>query len=126
MVSAGGTGTYDINPWATEIQAGSYALMDTAYGKLGLPFSQALSVLATVVSVSAGWAVADFGPQGPGYGPRKPVDREGGGVVLLRRTRDLRTGRAGSRRRPCQCHYRRTSTPRWPTTSTFIWSTARR
>jgi D-serine deaminase-like pyridoxal phosphate-dependent protein len=61
IVSAGGTGTYDINHWATEIQAGSYALMDTAYGKLGLPFSQALSVLATVVSVSAGWAVADSG-----------------------------------------------------------------
>ncbi|HEY3095496.1 MAG TPA: metal-activated pyridoxal enzyme, partial [Acidimicrobiia bacterium] len=58
---AGGTGTYDINTWATEIQAGSYALMDTAYGKLGLPFRQALTVLATVISVSPGWAVADCG-----------------------------------------------------------------
>ena len=37
-----GTGTYDLNSWATEIQAGSYALMDTAYGALGLPFAQAL------------------------------------------------------------------------------------
>ena len=61
MISAGGTGTYDLNTWATEIQAGSYALMDTAYGKLGLPFVQALSVLATVISVSAGWVVADCG-----------------------------------------------------------------
>lgn len=61
IVSAGGTGTYDLNHWATEIQAGSYALMDTAYGKLGLPFGQALSVLATVISVSAEWAVADCG-----------------------------------------------------------------
>lgn len=61
LVSAGGTGTYDINHWATEIQAGSYALMDTAYAKLDLPFTQALSVLATVISVSAGWAVADCG-----------------------------------------------------------------
>ncbi len=61
MISAGGTGTYDLNSWATEIQAGSYALMDTAYGKLGLPFSQALSVLSTVISVSTGWAVADCG-----------------------------------------------------------------
>jgi D-serine deaminase-like pyridoxal phosphate-dependent protein len=61
IISAGGTGTYDINGWATEIQAGSYALMDTAYGKLGLPFAQALSVLATVISVSKGWAVADCG-----------------------------------------------------------------
>lgn len=61
IISAGGTGTYDINRWATEIQAGSYALMDTAYGRLGLPFAQALSVLATVISVSEKWAVADCG-----------------------------------------------------------------
>ncbi len=61
VVSAGGTGTFDINTWATEIQAGSYALMDTAYAKLGLPFTQALSVLATVISVSEGWVVADCG-----------------------------------------------------------------
>ena len=61
VISAGGTGTYDINTWATEIQAGSYALMDTAYGKLGLPFAQALSVLSTVISVSKDWVVADCG-----------------------------------------------------------------
>lgn len=61
LVSAGGTGTFAVNTWATEIQAGSYALMDTAYGKLGLPFRQALTVLATVVSVGDGWAVADAG-----------------------------------------------------------------
>ncbi len=61
IISAGGTGTYDLNSWATEIQAGSYALMDAAYGKLGLPFAQALSVLSTVISVSPGWAVADCG-----------------------------------------------------------------
>src|SRR5262249_34422837 len=48
IVSAGGTGTYDINETATEIQAGSYALMDTAYAELGLPFDHALSVVATV------------------------------------------------------------------------------
>jgi D-serine deaminase-like pyridoxal phosphate-dependent protein len=61
VISAGGTGTYDLNSWATEIQAGSYALMDTAYGTLGLPFTQALSILSTVISVSAGWTVADCG-----------------------------------------------------------------
>ena len=32
LISAGGTGTYALNTWANEIQAGSYALMDTAYG----------------------------------------------------------------------------------------------
>lgn len=61
VISAGGTGTYDINRAATEIQAGSYALMDTAYGRLDLPFRQALSVEATVISVSRDWAVADCG-----------------------------------------------------------------
>jgi D-serine deaminase-like pyridoxal phosphate-dependent protein len=61
LVSAGGTGTYAINTWASEIQAGSYALMDTAYGKLGLPFRQALFVLGTVVSASPEWSVADAG-----------------------------------------------------------------
>jgi len=61
VVSAGGTGSYDLNAAATEIQAGSYALMDTAYAKLGLPFRQALGVLASVISVSPGYAVADCG-----------------------------------------------------------------
>ncbi len=61
IVSAGGTGTYLDNTWATEIQAGSYALMDTAYGAIGHPFGQALSVLGTVISVSAAHAVVDVG-----------------------------------------------------------------
>ncbi len=62
LISAGGTGSFDLNDVATEIQAGSYALMDTAYGALGLPFRQALTIAATVVSVSKqGWAVADCG-----------------------------------------------------------------
>lgn len=63
LVSGGGTGTYAVNTWVTEIQAGSYILMDTAYGALGLPFRQALFVEATVISTNpgGGWAVADCG-----------------------------------------------------------------
>ena len=61
VISAGGTGTFDCNRVASEIQAGSYALMDTAYAKLGLPFELAFAVLATVVSVSEKYAVADCG-----------------------------------------------------------------
>ena len=63
LVSGGGTGTYAVNTWVTEIQAGSYALMDTAYGKLEIPFRQALFVEATVISrnPAGGWAVADCG-----------------------------------------------------------------
>ena len=62
VITAGGTGTYALNTWATEIQAGSYVLMDSSYGELGLPFRQALFVEATVIAVSKkGWAVADCG-----------------------------------------------------------------
>lgn len=63
IVSAGGTGTYDLHATTgvTEIQAGSYALMDTQYATLGLPFRQALFVVGTVISVGAGRAVADVG-----------------------------------------------------------------
>ena len=31
IVSGGGTGTWDVNHWITELQAGSYCLMDTEY-----------------------------------------------------------------------------------------------
>ncbi len=61
IVSAGGTCNFAINALATEIQAGTYALMDTAYAYADLPFRPALAVLATVISVSDGWAVADCG-----------------------------------------------------------------
>jgi D-serine deaminase-like pyridoxal phosphate-dependent protein len=79
IVSAGGTGTFDINTWATEIQAGSYALMDTAYAKLGLPFVQALWVWSTVVHVSASYAVADCGLKSFGMDHGNP-DIPGGAV----------------------------------------------
>ncbi len=61
VISGGGTGTFDTNTWCTEVQAGSFVLMDTAYRALGLPFDLALTVLGTVVSVNPKWAVADVG-----------------------------------------------------------------
>jgi D-serine deaminase-like pyridoxal phosphate-dependent protein len=73
IISAGGTGTYDINTWATEIQAGSYALMDTAYGGLGLPFQQALTILSTVVSSNLEWAVCDAGLKSLGMDHGNPT-----------------------------------------------------
>jgi len=73
VVSAGGTGTFDCNDVASEIQAGSYVLMDTAYGKLGLEFRQALSLLATVVSVSDKFAVADCGLKSLGMDHGNPT-----------------------------------------------------
>jgi D-serine deaminase-like pyridoxal phosphate-dependent protein len=53
IVSAGSTATFDITSrldGITEIQAGSYVLMDTDYAKLDISFQQALSVLGTVLS----------------------------------------------------------------------------
>ena len=66
IVSSGGTGTFDLHDRVTEVQAGSYALMDTQYATLefdekGQPFTLALSVLGTVISVSPQWAVLDVG-----------------------------------------------------------------
>ena len=65
IVSSGGTGTFDISgrfPGVTEIQAGSYALMDTDYRDVGVPFEQAFWVLGTVVSrPSSTRCVADCG-----------------------------------------------------------------
>jgi D-serine deaminase-like pyridoxal phosphate-dependent protein len=63
-VSGAGTATYDITGddtiW-TEIQAGSYVFVDTSYRPMGLPFREALSVLATVVHKRPGVAVTDAG-----------------------------------------------------------------
>ena len=80
VVSAGGTGTYADNTVATEIQAGSYALMDTAYGNVGLPFRPALTVLATVISaappsseIQPPWVVADVGLKSLGMDHGNPA-----------------------------------------------------
>jgi D-threonine aldolase len=61
VVSAGGTGTWDTNWWATEVQAGSYCLMDTEYRPHAPAFVHALYLWGTVVSTGARWAVADVG-----------------------------------------------------------------
>ncbi len=73
VISAGGTGTYDCNSWATEIQAGSYALMDTAYSQLGHPFVQALWLWLSVISVSNEYAVADGGLKSLGMDHGNPT-----------------------------------------------------
>ena len=56
IVSTSATGDYYISTTydaVTEVQAGSYALMDAAYGRLELGFRNALSVLTTVTSLPA-------------------------------------------------------------------------
>ena len=82
VVSGGGTGTYAVNQACTEIQAGSYALMDTSYGATDVPFEQALRLLTTVVSVhrQGGWAVLDGGLKALGMDHGNPTV-DGGGEV---------------------------------------------
>jgi D-serine deaminase-like pyridoxal phosphate-dependent protein len=73
IISAGGTGTYDLHDRVTEVQAGSYALMDTYYATLGLPFRQALFLETTVISVSPKWAVCDAGLKSLGMDHGNPT-----------------------------------------------------
>jgi D-serine deaminase-like pyridoxal phosphate-dependent protein len=83
MISAGGTGTFDTNTRATEIQAGSYALMDTTYAKLDIPFRPALAVLSTVISVNPnGYAVCNSGLKSLGMDHGNP-EMDGGHSVFL-------------------------------------------
>jgi D-threonine aldolase len=83
IVSAGGTGTFDIAgnwPEVTEVQAGSYVFMDGAYRivrpDLGRP---ALTILATVISRRGERAIIDAGMKsltnefGPPVGKTIPV-----------------------------------------------------
>ncbi len=65
IVSGGSTGTWDIDlniPELTELQAGSYALMDLAYRRIGIEFQNALTVVTTVVSANhRGFVTVDGG-----------------------------------------------------------------
>lgn len=77
ILSGGSTGTWDIDTLlseVTELQAGSFVLMDLAYGKLELSFRHALTVLTTVVSANHdGFVTVDGGFKAfstdRGYGP---------------------------------------------------------
>ena len=117
VVSGGGTGTYAMNTWVTELQAGSYALMDTAYTAAGLPFRQALTVLATVISVTdhvgslPGWAVADVGLKALGMDHGNPTVTGGQVWFVSDEHLTFAPGRAAARRGP-RCRWcPRTSTP---------------
>lgn len=64
IISGGGTGTFDLAAATgtyTEIQAGSYVLMDATYAQLELPFEIAIYCVARVVSARLDRAVANAG-----------------------------------------------------------------
>ena len=86
VVSGGGTGTWDCNDVVTELQAGSFVLMDGDYVRLGLPFDEGLVLLTTAVSVRPGaHAALDGGLKALAMdsgGPRL-VDDHGGEASVL-------------------------------------------
>ena len=64
IVSAGGTATWDwtaTTPGVTEIQAGSYAVMDNFHFPMAGDFEKALTVLATVISRPPDRVIVDTG-----------------------------------------------------------------
>jgi len=83
IVSAGGTGTYDIAgswPDVTEVQAGSYVFMDGAYRIVRPDLGKsALTLLTTVISRRGDRAITDAGLKaltnefGPPQGLKLPV-----------------------------------------------------
>jgi 3-hydroxy-D-aspartate aldolase len=91
IVAGGSTGTYDIDvelPGLTELQAGSYGVMDLDYRRIGgragdvfADFEMALTVLTTVVSVpTADRAMVDAGLKAFSTDkpfPPEPVERPG-------------------------------------------------
>jgi 3-hydroxy-D-aspartate aldolase len=55
ILSGGSTGSWDIDlelPDVTELQVGSYVMMDLAYRRIGIDFQNAMTILATVVSAN--------------------------------------------------------------------------
>ena len=111
IVSGGGTGTYDCNPWVTELQAGSYCLMDTEYLPHAPAFRIALNLWTTVISVNVGgWAVVDGGLKALGMDHGDPTVAEAGACWYVADehtvfgTREDRPVRVGDRVRVLPAH----------------------
>jgi D-serine deaminase-like pyridoxal phosphate-dependent protein len=76
VVTGAGTGTCEVvghHDGVTEIQPGSFLLMDSAYHAVRPEFGCALSILATVVSRRPGWYVLDAGSKAISQDFGKPV-----------------------------------------------------
>ena len=75
VVSAGGTGTFDLtgaDPLVTEIQAGSYVLMDVFHQETSPQFGVAVTVAATVLGRHGALIVLDAGRKALGGDLRPP------------------------------------------------------
>ena len=91
VVSAGGTGTYDITgsfSGVTEVQAGSYCLMDVRYDGLDLGFEKAAVILSSVCSKAPavpGLIILDAGLKvmSNEFGMPEPVNFPGASLIAL-------------------------------------------
>jgi D-serine deaminase-like pyridoxal phosphate-dependent protein len=71
VVSAGGTATWELtaaNPRLTEIQAGTYVVMDMFHGHMAPGFEHPLTVQTTVISTPPGRLILDAGNKSMGAG----------------------------------------------------------
>jgi D-serine deaminase-like pyridoxal phosphate-dependent protein len=85
IVSAGGTATWDWTaqtPGVTEIQAGSYAVMDNFHGPMAEEFEHALTVLTTVISRPPDRVIVDAGNKSLGAAALSTI--RGHGLAVLR------------------------------------------
>lgn len=85
IVSAGGTGTFDLtgaDPLITEVQAGSYAIMDVFHQETAPEFEIAVTVAATVLGRHGDLAVLDAGRKALGGDLREPRIAGGGSATL--------------------------------------------
>ena len=76
VISAGGTGTFDstgADPRVTELQAGSYAFMDTSHAAIVPGFDFALTVVSTVISRHGSTVVLDAGKKTLGLEAPAPL-----------------------------------------------------
>ena len=83
VVTGGGTGTWEFvgsSGGMTEIQPGSFVLMDNAYQAVRPEFGCALSILATVISRRPHWYVLDAGS--------KAISRDFGMPIVKARPQD--------------------------------------
>jgi D-serine deaminase-like pyridoxal phosphate-dependent protein len=86
VVTGAGTGTWDFVGFSediTEIQPGSFILMDCAYQAVRPEFGMALSILATVISRRPRWYVLDAGS--------KAISRDFGTPIIKERPQDCVT-----------------------------------
>lgn len=89
IVSGGGTGTYDVTgalPFVTEVQAGSYVLMDSTYAQIRPEFEPSLTVLSTVISRPApDRAIVDAGMKAMSkeFGIPQPLGLPGAATLSL-------------------------------------------